>query len=185
MQLRPDIQIQSILKAMTDVVLPALDPTNPLAQEQARLCMGLLGVMASRLPLQYRYDCDELTRLLALSKRLQQLPEVAQLAPQALGSLTQGASRGTDVLARARAEPDEVLQAVRALREATGNLVQEAFENDLPGLKTGELQRAVMDASQEQLLRERSWLIGQGWEADPSLIPAIETLIAPVFTAAS
>jgi hypothetical protein len=31
--------------------------------------------------------------------------------------------------------------------------------------------------AKEQLLRERAWLIGQGWEADPASIPAIETLI--------
>ena len=184
MQMRPEIQIQSILKAMADVVLPALDPQNPLAQEQARLCMGLLGVMASGLPLQYRYDCDELGRLLALSRRLQQLPEVAQLVPQALGVLSQRAQRADDVLARARAEPAEVLHAVRALREATGDLVQEAFEQDLTGRKTGELQRAVLDASQEQLLRERSWALGQGWESDPRAIAAIDTLIAPVGKAA-
>lgn len=184
MQLRPDITIQSILKAMTDVVLPALDPANPLAQEQARLCMGLLGVMASRLPLQYRYDCDELSRLHALSLQLQKMPEVARLAPQAFGALTKGERQADDVLARARAEPAEVQLAVRALREATGNLVQEAFQNDAQGLKTRELQRAVLDMTQEQLLRERSWLLGQGWEPDPAAIPAIETLIAPVGRAA-
>jgi len=184
MQLRPDIQIQSILKAMTDVVLPALDPHNPLAQEQARLCMGLLGVMASRLPLQYRYDCDELGRLLALAQQLQQLPDVNRLAPTALTVLTQGAARADDVLTRARAEPSEVLAAVRALREATGNLVQEAFVSDPSGQQTQAMQRAVLDTSQAQLLRERSWLLGQGWEANPQDIPAIETLLAPVGPAA-
>lgn len=184
MQLRPDIQIQSILKAMTDVVLPALDPANPLAQEQARLCMGLLGVMASRLPLQYRYDCDELARLLALARQLQHLPETGRLAPNGFGLLEQGANQADDVLARARAEPTEVLAAVRSLREVTGNLVQEAFVNDPSGDQTHDLQRAVLDATEAQLLRERSWLLGQGWEANPQDIPSIETLIAPVGLAA-
>jgi hypothetical protein len=180
MQMRPEIQIQSILKAMTDVVLPALDPQNPLAQEQARLCMGLLGVMAGQLPLQYRYDCDELGRLMALARSIQQLPGMAQLAPNAVGALAHGAKQADDVLTRAQAEPQELLQAVRTLREATGNLVQEAFANDPTGGHTEALQRAVMDASQQQLLRERSWLLGQGWEADPGAIAAIDTLIAPV-----
>ena len=71
MQMRPEIQIQSILKAMIDVVLPAVDPKNPLAQEQARLVMGMLTVMAGQLPRQYRFDCDELSRLLKLSQRMQ------------------------------------------------------------------------------------------------------------------
>jgi hypothetical protein len=180
MQMRPEIQIQSILKAMTDVVLPALDPKNPLAQEQARLCMGMLSVMAGQLPLQYRYDCDELGRLMALAQRIQQLPGMAQLAPNAVGALASGTKQADEVLTRARAEPAELVQAVRALREATGNLVQEAFANDPAGHQTAELQRAVMGATQQQLQRERAWFIGQGWEADPAAIPAIETLIAPV-----
>jgi hypothetical protein len=184
MQMRPEIQIQSVLKAMNDVVLPALDPKNPLAQEQARLCIGLLSIMAAQLPLQYRYDCDELARLLALSQRLQQLPGVDELAPTTLSGLVQGTRQAQDVHSRARAEPAELLQAVRTLRELTGNLVQEAFAGDTPGQRTAGLQRAVMDMSKEQLLRERSWLLGQGWESDPKAIPAIDTLIAPVPAAA-
>ena len=171
MQLRPDIQIQSVLKAMNDVVLPALDPKNPLAQEQARLCMGMLSVMAAQLPLQFRFDCDELTRLLGLSNRLQQLDEVGRLAPQAIASLRQDTERAADVLARARAEPSEVLAAVRALRAACEK--GEASE-------TQGLERAVLSASKEQLLRDRSWVLGQGWEADPKAIAPIESLIAHV-----
>jgi hypothetical protein len=179
MQLRPDIQIQSVLKAMNDVVLPALDPKNPLAQEQARLCMGMLSVMAAQLPLQFRFDCDELTRLLGLANRLQQLDEVGRLAPQAIASLRQDSGRAADVLARARAEPSDVLAAVRALRAATSQVVRDACEKGEASEIEG-LERAVLDASKEQLLRDRSWVLGQGWEADPKTIPSIETLIAPV-----
>ena len=181
MQLRPDIQIQSVLKAMSDVVLPALDPKNPLAQEQARLCMGMLSVMAGQLPLQFRFDCDELTRLLGLSNRLQQLDEVGRLAPQAIASLRQDSERAADVLARARAEPSEVLAAVRALRAATSKVVRAACEKG-EASETQGLERAVLSASKEQLLRDRSWVLGQGWEADPKAIAPIESLIAHVST---
>ncbi len=179
MQMRPEIQLQSILKAMTDVVLPALDPKNPLAQEQARLCMGLLNLMATQLPKQYRFDCDELERLLALSNRLQQFPEAKQSAPRAFGLLAEETQRADAVLSRARAEPAEVLNAIRALRSATGDAVQRAFENDTQGKHTAELQRAVMDSSREQLVRDRSWLLAQGWEPNPKAIPDIDTLIPP------
>lgn len=178
MQLRPDIQIQSVLKAMNDVVLPALDPNNPLAQEQARLCMGMLALMAERLPLQYRFDCDELARLLALSSRLQQLAEAHRLAPEPMSTLVEKTRVAADVLDRARAEPSEVLGAIRALRAATGRLIQVASTEGRAD-EVGDLERLVLDASKEQLLRDRSWVVGQGWEIDPAAIPSIETLIAP------
>lgn len=179
MQMRPDIQIQSILKAMTDVVLPAIDPNNQLAQEQAKLCMGLLDLMARQLPLQYRFDCDELTRLVALSKRLLTLAGANLATPGILASLTQDTDCADDVLTRARAEPHEVLSAIRALRATTSTLVREACAHREAG-PTLELERAVLDASREQLLRDRSWVLAQGWEADPQAMPAIETLIARV-----
>jgi hypothetical protein len=184
MQMRHEIQIQSILKAMTDVVLPAVDPKNPLAQEQTRLCMGMLSVMATQLSRQYRFDCDELGRLLKLSQGMQALPAASKLAPKAVDKLAQGLHIGSDVLARARAEPSELLDAVRGLRVATSSFVQESFENDLSGLETLEVKRLVLDSTKEQLLRDRAWVLAQGWEAEPQAIPPIDTLLADALKAA-
>ncbi|MCK9285355.1 MAG: hypothetical protein M0P39_13860, partial [Rhodocyclaceae bacterium] len=61
MDLRPALQVQTVIKAMTDVVLPAVDPNNKLAQEQARLVIGMLHLVMQRQPLMYRYDRDELS----------------------------------------------------------------------------------------------------------------------------
>jgi hypothetical protein len=45
MELRPTLQLKAVIKAMTDVVLPALDPKNQLAQEQANLCIRTLQIL--------------------------------------------------------------------------------------------------------------------------------------------
>jgi hypothetical protein len=177
MQMRPEIQIQSILKAMNDVVLPAVDPKNPLAQEQARLCMGMLSVMAAQLPRQFKFDCDELGRLLDLSKTLESLSSAKELAPKALNTLQKSASHGKDVQERAKANPSEVLDAVRGLRAATSEVIQEAFSNDATGIQTADIQRTILDVSKEQILRDRAWVIGQGWESDPKSVPPIDELI--------
>ncbi|MCK9285184.1 MAG: hypothetical protein M0P39_12990, partial [Rhodocyclaceae bacterium] len=83
---------------------------------------------------------------------------------------------GEDVLDRARAEPSELEAANFELREKIGALITALYS----GTETGKLKHIsgiVTAHAKEQLLRERSWLIGQGWEADPKSIPAIETLI--------
>jgi hypothetical protein len=36
-----------------------------------------------------------------------------------------------------------------------------------------------MDAAKAQILRERAWFQPQGWDADPTAYPAIETLLNP------
>jgi hypothetical protein len=168
---------------LSDVVLPAVDPKNPLAQEQTRLCMGMLSVMAAQLPRQFKFDCDELARLLDLSKTLQKLSTTKELAPNALLSLQKSAEVGKDVQERAKAEPIEVLDAVRALRSATSGVIREAFNSDATGSKTGEIQRIILDVSKEQILRDRAWVIGQGWESDPAVVPPIDELLSRVHKA--
>ena len=37
MDLRAPLQLKSMIKSMSDVVLPAIDPGNRMAQEQAQL----------------------------------------------------------------------------------------------------------------------------------------------------
>lgn len=170
MQMRPDLQIQSIIKSLTDVVLPALDPDNKLAQEQSRLIVGLLGLMARQLPLQFRYDCDELSRLLRFADDLQGAAGATDAA------LAIERARGAQVLERAGADPGEVLRAVRELRASTGALISRVFESD-DGAAQDRVQKTVLAMTSEQLLLERAWLKSQGWEPDPDAVPDIATLL--------
>lgn len=179
MQLRADIQIQSVLKAMRDVVLPALDPTHSLAQEQARLCMGLLDLLARQLPMQFRFDIDELGRLAGLADALVETVSAAAPGEGAVQAMQAGAQTARDVLRRAQADPAEVVDAVRALRASTSALVQAVCATP-SNVAIGAVERLVFDAGREQLLRDRSWLLAQGWEPNPDAIPPIETLLAPV-----
>lgn len=177
MQMRPEVQIQSMIKALTDVVLPAIDPANKLAQEQSRLVIGMLGLMARQLPLQFRFDCDELARLLRFAEDLQHHAGTGAATDRSLARLAEQATAAKAVLARAQAGPDAVLLAVRSLREASGAVVTAAFQEADPAGRA-RVQESVLSMSEAQLLRDRSWLLSQGWEPDPKAIPPIESLLA-------
>ncbi|MGH8516058.1 MAG: hypothetical protein ACREUE_01225 [Panacagrimonas sp.] len=176
MQTRPDLQIKSILKAMNDVVLPAVDPNNKLAQEQMRLCMGLLGLMARQLPLQFRFDCDELTRLAAYAADLQRVAVGGQQTREAVAALAKSAVTANALLERAKVSPADIEQSVRTLRAATGTLISSVFA-DGDASAQDRVQKATLAMSREQLLRERAWVITQGWEPDPKSLPPIEELL--------
>ncbi len=179
MQLRSALQIQTIVRAMTDVVLPATDPSNKLALEQGQLIVGMLNLMALQLPLQFRFDCDELSRLLAFSDELRRRGKGEGGIMAALSELADATRVGADVLERARAEPHEVVDAVRLLRGTSSAAVQAVFA-DGDAATQAAIQEAVLRMSEEQILRDRSWVITQGWEPDPKSIPQIESLLAPV-----
>ena len=122
MDIRPDIQIQSMIKAMVDVVLPAVDPEHKMAQEQARLIIGTLRLIAKRLPLAYRYDCDELRRYVAFACELGEL--MAEMGdaidPDTRVRLKNLAASGAEVLDGARSDPSEIEDAIFELRAVVG-----------------------------------------------------------------
>jgi hypothetical protein len=84
---------------------------------------------------------------------------------------------GSDVLGRARADPAEVLEAVRRLRSAAVQAVQAAHLDGSEGTRTS-IASTVLSLSKSQLLRDRSWLLLQGWEPDPKSVPVIDDLLA-------
>lgn len=179
MDLTPDIQIKTAIKAMVDVVLPAVDPNNKLAQEQARLVIGMLSLAMQHLPLLFRYELDELKRFLDLAEIL--YAEAAHHTEetsenQAAAALWHSVRAGADVFDRARAEPSEVRAANFDLRRSIGELIGVLSSNaDADRFKR--VSDAVTFHAEKQQLRERSWLLGQKWEPNPESVPPIESLI--------
>lgn len=170
MDIRPDIQLQSMIKAMIDVVLPAVDPGHKMAQEQARLVIGTLQLVAKRLPLAYRYDCDELDRYVAFAREL-----VAEMGPHIGGGdraeLERLAAHGGAVLDAARADPPEIEAAIFELRAAVGRLIQDVNAN-APAESRKTLRQRVLKMSKRELERELALVIDMGFETDPAKRPA-------------
>ena len=177
MQMRPPVQIQSMIKAMTDVVLPAVDANNKLAQEQGRLVIGMLSLLATQLPVQYRFDRGELGRLVALSQDLEARSQGGTQTTAAVAVLTAARLRAAQIWARAQVDPAQLEDAVRELRELSGALVTAVYADGDAGSRS-HVTGSVLASSKEQLLRDRSWLLAQGWEPDPGAVPAIEALLA-------
>jgi hypothetical protein len=166
MQIRAPVALQAIVKSLIEVIVPAIDPQNKMAQEQVGLVIGLLSLLSDQMPKTYAYDLDELERWTQLAKALK---------PVGDDSLASAAAQGSDVLARAKAAPDELIEAVGLLRAAIGEAAQRIAAR--PDAESHDGVRAILTASADQQLRERSWLLAQGWETAPNDVPAIESLI--------
>ena len=179
MQMHPEIQLKSMIKSMKDTVLPAIDPDNKLAVEQGNLIFGMLNLMAQRIDLEYRYNRDELERTIGFASLLQQQTKGGPESQAALRGLAQAAVNGASVLDRARAEPSELVDAVKSLRAEVSAVIKAVFVDGEPASKQA-AREGVLANAEEQLLRERSWLIIQGWEPNPEEIPPVESLIGHV-----
>ena len=176
MELRPEFLLRAALKAMTDVVLPALDPDNKLAQEQGQLVLASLNFVVQRLPQMYRFDCDELERSLALAGSLGEIAAKTAKTGAAATELADSARAGADVLTRATADPAELEGANFALREKIGALIAALFAA-APDDVLAEAGRAVTANAAGQLLRDRAWVAPQGWEPGAAALPDLDVLL--------
>lgn len=171
MQLRDDLALATAIGTLRDIVAPALAADDAHAAEQLQVVIGLLSLMAARRGELWRFDVDELTRLVPFCRGL------AALAPEHSGeALTWLTATGEDVLARAQAGPDEVLRAIRALRAASGALITAVYQEGDDGRRAA-LAQLVLEHADAQLLRERAWLAPQGWETRPAALPDLDALL--------
>lgn len=181
MQMRPEIQIQTAIRAMTEVVIPAIHPDEALAQEQAQIVVGILGLLAGFLPLEFRFDRDELGRLASTAGEVAEVAAGGERTADAARRLRDATAGGSDVLDRARAEPSELQSAVRELRAALGELIGAVYADGEPAARDT-VQRAMLDWAESQQLRERSAALLQGFEQERHGVPPLEELLAPAPT---
>ena len=83
-----ELQLDVALKALREVVLPAVDPTNGVAIEQLHLAMMTIGMVRQRMPLAHARARQELRNALDMAERLADLGAgggaVASLAEAAM-----------------------------------------------------------------------------------------------------
>jgi len=181
MLMRYEIQLQTMIKAMVDTVLAAVDPLNALAQEQCRLVIGTLMLMAEQLPLQYRFDCDELTRMVAFADELGiPLEGCTGTVADASSALTASAVAGRALLSRPTANPAEIVTVARAIRTALDQVIDEVFTDQSARAYRADVLRIVLDQSRGEILRDRVWTRSQGFEPDAEDLPTIESLLLPL-----
>ena len=160
-----DFQLQVSLKALSDNVVPAVDPQDSVAKEQLNLVIATLTMVRNRLPIQRRF----IRRLLE--------DEIA-LAAEVAAAIDDGADlkARADAASAALADPEleaHELEDVRA--ELAGLTVAKIAAAGQAGLAS--IAPIVLRASKAPLDRFRSWCIASGFEPDPSAVAPIETLL--------
>ena len=166
--------LQAAVRAMEEVVLPAVDPTHPLAGEQARLVTRYLSLFAQRMPLLGERNRFELLHYAALARTLQ--ADADSLSPAIAAALRQ-AGADSDVLLL---DPAATVQAVQAAAEHLAGVIS-ALVRTAPAAPAAQRQRIeteVLVASGRLLQMQRAWFLPQGWEPDPGAVPTLAAVLA-------
>jgi hypothetical protein len=165
-----DDGLRAAIKALDEVVAPAIDTANPLAVEQLRLVSRFLGFLRSRIPYEHARARHELHHYLGLAQTLVTLaPNDAPVRSRdAIGAAIHSA---TPVLHEASASAQQIQSAIASLSSATSALVREVAVAS-PAVRAP-IERAVVLAAQQLLDAQRAWFLPMGFEPDPRCVPSI------------
>ena len=156
-----DLRLRSMMRAITEVIMPAVDPHNSLAQEQIRLLLGHLHALSLQVAHAPGLAAIELNELQQLAREL--------LAHAAGGPATQCAAARVTAL-RGGSDHAALAHAVEALLIASGEDGDAEFKHDS--------ETRVLAFSRAQALRGRAWFKAMGFDTSPGSLPDIPTLLA-------
>jgi hypothetical protein len=169
-----DNALRASIKALDEVVAPAIDASNPLAVEQLRLVSRFLGFLRTRLQYQAERERFELRHYLALTNALR--GDAASCAPPCAALFDEAIAAGATLVDRIDASTQDIRTAVDRLTAALSVLVRSVADAD-PVLRQ-RVERTVVAASKSLFDVQRAWYLPIGFEPDPDQVPSIEAALA-------
>jgi len=157
-----DLRIANMIKALEQVILPALPKRERLARDQAALVIGHLKLVSGQWKAALRFELVTLDDLIGLANNL------AGILQGEIGARLREAA-----VVAGKADRADVL-AVEAAFTALGKVVDAAI---VGGPDAAPLPRAATDAilnyGARQAWRERIWFKGNGLDPDKAELPEI------------
>ncbi len=167
-----DNDLRAAATALRDVVAPALDRANPIAQQQLKLVIDWLEFHRQRAPQAWRLDAFELSAQTAMAR------DVLAATPAPHGTALQAALAGAAaVQANLGQGPAALRAAVTALEEAISQAVR-ASPAFAPEAQRS-IEQVVVAGTQCWLLAQRTWYAPLSIEPDPQALPSLETALQP------
>lgn len=166
---------RAAIKALSQVVAPAVDPSNPLAVEQLRLVVQFLEMYLERQPLQGKLGWRELELNVAFGAAiLNEAGDAHSPAARALDGLVR---KGQAHLARPGPAVSERQSLASDIAAAISALMAERYAAGRAASTQG-MERIVLDHAKRQLDLKRAWFQPFGFESHPGAVPPLSEALA-------
>jgi len=169
-----DTTLRASIKALREVVAPALDPDAAQASEQLALVVDALDFLRARVALLEERERFLLEHDLALARAVR--APAAACTPACAAALDDAIARGEDALQRAAARRAEVAEAGAAVAAALRELIRDAATAD-PAARDA-IERETVRAARATITADRAWYLPLGFDPDPGSVPPIEAALA-------
>ena len=157
-----DTGLKAVMKALTDVVEPALDPNDPLAREQLRLAVEYIGFVRARIDFLHSRERFDLLHYIGLARAMVAAGVGPGSAPGQY--LAEALAQALPLQDAAAARTDQLRAASMELAHAVAGVTQAA--PDLPAEVAAKLRQIVLEESAPKLQFELHWYAPVGFDPD-------------------
>jgi hypothetical protein len=162
-----DLRIQSIVKTLQDIVLPAVAENEQQAREQVALVMGHLGIIQSQWKVALKFELGTYDGLCNLAREVRALVSDHALQQEIDAALV--AATTLD-----RSDYDAVSREVKR----AGAMLDRVIDDKHASRLDPELFAAVLAYGDREAWRNRAWFAGSQIDPGAADLPSIEDLIA-------
>ncbi|WP_221793806.1 hypothetical protein [Aquisediminimonas sediminicola] len=149
-----DERIASIVRALSEVILPHLPPEASLAQEQVQLAIGHLQILRGQIDHIPAYEREELTDAVAIATAL--LPSITGGSAVVLALDALRASVGG-------ADGHDVRGETRAIHQGIERLVKAVAIDGVSGANAV-LTATILAYERERVIKDRKWFLPFGFD---------------------
>jgi hypothetical protein len=161
-----EVRLESVLHGLRDAIIPAINPSEALAVEQAGLILAQLSMLVRQMPYADRYYrlCRDDARASA-----------AVIVREPAGGSRSLAAADKLTLFLTGADVDVPHADYLALAGGIANLTSAAAEDAEPEWRA-RVHREVLAFSSRQNRRERVWFMDAGFDPNPGELPSLAEL---------
>ena len=161
-----DLRIDNVIKALEQVILPALTKRERLAKDQVKLCIGHLQMIGQQWRWAAAFEAQSFDSMIALADEMLPLVDTTYADPL------------ENAIASAKAVDQRDLGMVEQGITSLGSLIDRIILGDDGKVPLrAELWDAVLAYGEVQALRERSWFALTGLDPDRNMLPSIEEVM--------
>lgn len=167
----PDIalRLSATLKALEDVITPAISQEADLAREQLELVKRSIALVIDQLPFEYAYLAQDANADRALARELASFfpPGHAMQA-----ELLDAVRDSENTLPLATRDARDLARCWRSLKSVLEEAVS-ALAKDMGTSGSSALTEVILRYSETRNVRERAWIAATGFDPDPESLPGI------------
>jgi hypothetical protein len=167
-----DTGLRAVVKSLTDVVAPAVNPGDPLAGEQLRLVVDYVEFVRNRIDFLYDRELFELRHNLGIGRAMRDI--LARNSGAGAAALTTGLADAECMHLKVGVSIRKLKTTTAALAAAIASVVREAAGMDEPVRRR--IERCVLDAMDERIAFDRSWYLPLGFDPAPGEVAKLQDL---------